>query len=225
MKNLFLIFSLLMLFSGRCLAASVYVFSGQIDLVTGLSGTADDFYADKGIYAGAIVNFSTQLDPLKNGSLTASDGTVSNLPFYEHSGIITDQHTWYRYASLSASSINIDQSSIGRTYNQLKDLSYWSPNSTPSFIGSIDVGSFLSISKNKAFGDTSAFVENWKVGDSLDFCIDYKDGADEVFASGQLKLMQIDTPLARISTVPLPGAIWLFGSTLIGIFGFRNVAK
>jgi PEP-CTERM motif len=37
--------------------------------------------------------------------------------------------------------------------------------------------------------------------------------------------MNISTNINAVSSVPLPGALWLFGSALVGFLGFTNRRK
>ena len=165
-KKNFIIYSTLLLALGQtCQAASIYSFSGQINSVTGWSGTPGNTYTGIGIFTGAAVSFTTSLDASKNGTRTATDGTITYLPFYEHFGVITSQDQWHRYAALISSSIDISNSSVGgEKYNLLSDSTYFSRNSTPYYSGTILLGSQLRIYKTTPYGDTSAFVENWKGG-------------------------------------------------------------
>ncbi len=228
LKNYLIFYPILAIaFGHNCQAASIYNFSGQISSVTDSAGNFVSTYTRDGLFTGAAVNFAISLDAGKNGTSTAPNGAVTSYPFYQHTSTTGSQDSWYRYAALISSSIDMSSSSVGPTGNLLMDLSYLASN-TSFYEGDIGVGSELSIYKSLKYGDATAFVENWKVGDSLAFFIDFNDGSGEAIARGDLKLVNISTPLPAISTigaVPIPGSASLFGSILIGLFGVARKVK
>lgn len=226
--------SIALLVAGQsAFAASVYTFSGQITWLSAYSPATTTTYSASGVHLGAPVSLRVSLDSAAQGYYTQVSNSVKTYePYSQTFGNITFQEQWTRYAALVSSNINFAASADGSfSYNEYYNHTYSSPNSPDDFDGSIVLGNYLSISKTKDYGDTSAFVEYWKVGDAVDLRFRYNTGAGEVYAEGLLTLTSISAPLTAItsysapSAVPVPGASVLFLSGLACVGGIRKTRR
>lgn len=203
-------------------AASIYSFSGQIDEVLTLSGVPPTRYDYLGLVAGAPVVVQILLDADAPGQYVM-EGVTNELPFVS----ITDNgmniyQTWTRHAALLTTSIAaLASNQSGYLYRKtIVSGSFFDDNNYNE--GSISVGNGIHLSRKTAFGDTSAFVENWQVGDTIDLDILY--GFDiGIGYFGALTLTSISEPMPAMSEVPVPGAGILFTSCLAGLGGWRRM--
>lgn len=213
MSKIYLVVYFLLLALGQnCNAASIYSFSGQIESIMGFSGTPANTYASDGVFNGAAVNFVISLD----GSHVTTDGSND-----------VGNKVWFGGAQLVASSVDFSHS-INQPSYQLYDQTQHSRLTYSFYRGVINVGSGLGIEKTAPFEDGSAFVENWSVGESLSFHIAFDNGSGMVYSTGHVTLTNISNPLPVISTassVPVPGAAWLFSSGLLGLRGLARQRK
>lgn len=206
LKKMRFMFYVILLFAIKnAYAESIYTFDGQITLVWGPSGGATiSTYEPLGIFNGGNLNLSVLLDSDKQGFYTTSNGTKIYPSSY---GV----GSWPRYASLLSSNIDMNQPATNGISYQYGDTV------SSHFFGGINVGAQLSIWKYSDYGDFSAFVENWKVGDSVSFSFDFDNGNGRVRSLGTATLTGVSNPLPGITgfDVPLPSSLYLLSSGLL----------
>lgn len=220
--------SMLFLAAQQGHAASIYTFSGHINSLQGWYGTPATTYAANGIYVGAPVEMQVLLDDTRPG-YTSQYSVKTYEPEHKTWFDIMPQERWTRYAAWVSSNIDFAASTANyRSFNEYHDqteISSWDGR----FTGNIALGASLFIGKGAEIGDTSAFVENWQVGDTLDLQYYYGTSAVMVSGGGSLTLTAISAPLGAITPyptpVPVPGAGMLFMSGLTAIGGFRKMRR
>jgi hypothetical protein len=207
----------------QAFAASIYTFSGQLTAFFIPDQPVPQAYIDQGMGVGAPITVQISLDAQRTGySYSLNDGITNLSDSYFWNGSILDQR-WVRYAEVIDSNV-IDPASTSQHYYQ-NAYQTTSPSSISS-MGSILVDDYFMISKSAPFVDDSVFVENWKVGDSLELDLYYDKGLGGATGYGRLTLISISNPLpsvSQVSPVPLPGAGMLFAAGLAGMMGARRV--
>lgn len=209
-------------------AASIYTFSGNITSVIPRSPATNTTYVAQGVYVNAPVTLEVLLDASQLGySTNVASGVKTYAPAYEYYN--GGYRGWAHYAELVSSNIPFG-SSIGTTTSNIYGNMSVDPSSwkEPDYNeGYISMGSLVSITKTSSLLDTSAFVENWQVGDTLSMHYSFDAGAGKVGGWGVLTLTSISNPLPPMNPqfVPVPGAGMLFLSSLAGIAGVRRMRR
>ena len=192
-----------------------YTFEGYIDnFGSDPAGEA----ADAGLSLFSAISYTLEVDFSASGSITHSDGVVEYL--LDTSGYFygSEYTTDYFYTSLIASSYpalspSIPLSNEDYIDNNLGTSITWT-NATAS--GQLHVADSLLIQSQHRT------VNDWIIGEELQGFHSYGNelvSTDSIFRSS-LTLTSI-SPVV----VPVPAAIWLFGSGLIGLIGLAKRKK
>ena len=204
----FIIFILTLLsylaLAGLVLAAPVhYTFEGT---VIGIYSDDADIVAEAGIAVGYEVSYEFLIDVERDGVKNLNDGSI----------IIMEDNGWYDYFYVDLLSDKYLHEKNGGFYNEPLDtrqINYGYSAVRPYYQSVIYGG---------AEGDNiwiNAFNHpfyNWKVGESF-------SGIERAYDSiGNYSRIDLSVVLTDISTVPIPGAVWLLGSGIIGLVSLRQ---
>ncbi|MCG8038971.1 MAG: hypothetical protein JAZ19_18270 [Candidatus Thiodiazotropha taylori] len=209
-KSLGLFFLVLITISGYSTAASVYTFTGEI--------IADNFsdntgaIGDAGLAIGSTISYSFLVDTTSQGSWRANNGAVTN---YNDSTTANETIDYFYVDLISGGLGEVDGGyfngpSFVDEYNRGLDI-------ISSTDPSDDWVSFLGGSANnlvQIYSGGISFVD-WIIGTSpisaLESTYD-STGASSVISSV--------LTLESVSPVPIPPALLMFGSGLLGLFGY-----
>ena len=121
--------------------------------------------------------------------------------------------TNYDYATLRSSTFDFSPFSGGQYFN-VATSDYHTGMAIDSHSGIIQLSNQLTIAMTSALSSvTSVMIWDWALGDPTYIEINLDDGSGGVYYLGGFSITQI---------VPVPGAVWLFGSGLLGLAGFMR---
>jgi hypothetical protein len=194
-------------------AASIYSFSGEFTQLTASYGLSRTAYVDQGIFVGAPVTLEVSLDAGELGYVVRKG--VKTFSYGSSSPTASGQ---VRYAELISSNFeNMHSTSFYNYHN-----SFINEPTYKYSRGRINAGGF-EISRWQYSIDPSVHVENWQVGDTAYFELDFDGGLGVMFMVGNLTLTGISSPLPPPAPVPLPGAGISFVVALAGLASAKRI--
>lgn len=223
--NRLILISLALIFSAASQAAPMYyTFTGTVTSYYDSAGIIDDTYGDSmGGFVFPTVEYVYLVDTAEDGTYTLNNGTT----YTPSDNSSTDYNRDYFYTDFVSGSL-IDE----------KDGGYFNdPNNVAEFNMGIDMD-FHDGGTDYTYlyggsDDDLVLVYNYG-GLFADWIIGYSvTGHERVYdssASGQISSIDSTLTLSSISSfapnpVPIPAAIWMFGTTLIGLVGFGKRRK
>ena len=188
------------LLSGNVFGAPVlYTVEGVVSGIYGNGPSVDGL----GLSFGDEVTYRFLIDTERSGFIDLGSGS---LQYVEDE--MSDDWSYERfYAELVGISYTVTETYYNWGFNN-----YYAENiddpAYSSLLGRVVVG------PDKLYLDTSSYVENWQLADTFGSAHWWHDPESDEFISLYAQLS-----LTEITAVPLPSAVWLFGSGLLGLAG------
>ena len=222
MKNIILVgFTTIILWSGAASSSTIFTIDGTISQL-GYGSTADStllqHYTDTyGISVGDTMSFEVDVDFQRQGEITNADGsirTLTDVPLERNCDTCYgDSGIQYDYATLLSSSFDFSLFSTGLNYN-VATSDYHTGMAIDSHWGYIQLSNLLRLDTSGE--STSVLVYNWALGHQMSTSIDLDDG------SGAVSYYGSNFSVTDIKVIPVPAAVWLFASGILGLLGFMR---
>ena len=218
-NNILVCCTTIMLWSGAASSSTIFTIDGTISQFGGTAGSALlQHYTDTyGISDGDTMSFEVEVDFQRQGEITNADGSITTLTdvplqsncdtCYGYSGI------QYDYATLLSSSFDFSPFSTGLNYN-VATSNYHTGMAIDSHWGYIDLSNLLRLSTDGE--STNVLVYNWTLGHQMSASIDLDDG------SGAVSYYGSNFSITDVNVIPVPAAVWLFTSGILGLLGFMR---
>lgn len=194
------------LLSGNVFGAPVlYTVEGVVSGIYGNGPSVDGL----GLSFGDEVTYRFIIDTERSGFIDSGDGSIQ----YVEDEVTND----WSYVRFYAELIDISYT-VSETYYNWGFTNYFAENiDNPAYstlLGSVVVG------PDKLYLNSSSYVEDWQLGDAFGSAHWWHDPESDEFITLNTQLS-----LTEITAVPLPSAIWLFGSGLLGLIGMARCNK